>query len=467
MQHAQTTPAIEIELAAHLSSARAEDIPDRAMQEAKRAVTWWTATALEGASNPDLAPLRAYASRHNSLEEATLLGAGCRVVAETAGLFNGAAGKAYEHEDKFWVNESIGFAPASAVVPAAVAAAQASGSVSGRRLMAAVSLAIDLEIRLIRPLGLGFTPGRAAANATFVLGTYGAAAASAKILGLRADATHDTLGIAHAQAAGNFQAQLEGRGVAVQCGFAVRNGIAAARIASNGALGPSSWLAGAAGLYATHFPATPVEAASVKDGLGREFLGTMLGYKAYPCGIVAHPAIDAALAVGGETEANSIAKIRVLGPPELAIMADPISEKRRPTTSVEAAFSLPWMVACALRDGNVRLDHFGQEALNDALLHRLAASVDIHMIHGSRGTAVEVETYDGAVHRSQEVTFAKGHPNRPLSTPEMLDTLRQAADRAGIDEPTARTAAARLESLEECADIDSLFSSLSGPAAAR
>ena len=354
VQHERPVAAIEVQLASHLATTRADEVPDLAVQEAKRAVIWWTATALEGSSNPGLSPLHKYASGRSVRPEATVLGAGRRLGAETAGLLNGAAGKVYEHEDKFWVNESIGFAPACAVVPAAVAAAQASGTVSGSRLLAAVSLAIDFEIRLIRPLGLGFAPGRAAANATFVLGTYGAAAAAAHIFGLPQDAVHDTLGIAHTQASGNFQAQLEGRGVAIQCGFAVRNGIIAAQLASSGADGPTSWLAGAAGLYATHFSTTQVDAASVLEGLGTEFLGVKLGYKAYPCGIVAHPAIDAAIQVRAAAPAGSIAKIRVIGPTELTIMADPIQDKQRPTTSVQAAFSLPWMVACALRDGDVR-----------------------------------------------------------------------------------------------------------------
>ena len=460
-------PVFEIELAQHLSRARAEDIPDRAMREAKRAIIWWTATAIEGSSGTNRSPLRDYAAAQSTPPEATALGTGLRLTAEAAGLLNGAAGKVFEHEDKYWVNESIGFAPACAVVPAAVAIAQAIGGASGIQLMTAVSLAIDLEVRLIRPLGLGFAPGHAAANATFVLGTYGAAAAAAKILGLDRISTGNALAIAHTQAAGNFQAQMEGRGVAAQCGFAVRNGIAAARLSSSGAEGPNSWLTGRAGLYATHFPATPVKLASILEGLGQEFPGTSLGYKAYPCGIVAHPAIDAAIELRAEAAVSSISKIRVLGPAELAIMADPINEKRRPSSSVEAAFSLPWMVACALRYGNVRLEHLGPEALNDTFLRRLAAGVDIHMSSGTRDTSVEIELDDGEILRSHYVIFAKGHPKRPLATPEMLSTLRQAARQAGINERLSESAAAQLEALEECADIDPLFSSLLGPSTTR
>ncbi|WP_396022944.1 MmgE/PrpD family protein [Cupriavidus pinatubonensis] len=100
---------------------------------------------------------------------------------------NGRAGKALEREDKYWVDETIGFAVGCCVVPAAIAAAEARGAVGGPALATAVALAIEMEIRMLRPLGLGFVPGQAVANATFTLGTYGAAVAAAKIFGLGAE----------------------------------------------------------------------------------------------------------------------------------------------------------------------------------------------------------------------------------------------------------------------------------------
>ena len=223
---------IEASIGRHLHQTRLHDLPAAAVDQAKRAILWWTATGLEGSVESEQARFRSYLSRQGGRPEATVLGSSYRLPAESAGLLNGRAGKAFEHEDKFWAGEAIGVAIGCCVVPAAVATAQAVGNVSGAELISAVASAIDLEARLVRPVHPTFFFGRVATNATFAFGNYGAAIAAAKICRLDGDGVVNALGIVHGQAAGYLQGQLEGRGVSVQCGFAVRNGIAAARLAS-------------------------------------------------------------------------------------------------------------------------------------------------------------------------------------------------------------------------------------------
>lgn len=224
--HATDDFPIERRVATHLAATAWDDLPAPSRESALRAILWWLATGLEGVTEANHATLLRYVEQLAGPAEAAILGTSQRTTAELAGLVNGRAGKAWEHEDKYWVDETIGFAVGCCVVPAAIAAAEARGAVSGPALATAVALAIDLEIRLLRPLGLGFVPGQAVANATFTLGTYGAAVAAAKIFSLNADGFLDALGLAHCQACGNFQGQVEGRGVATQAGIAVRNGIA-------------------------------------------------------------------------------------------------------------------------------------------------------------------------------------------------------------------------------------------------
>lgn len=78
--------------------------------------------------------------------------------------------------------------------------------------------------------------------------------------------------------------------------MAVRNGIAAARLAMMGMPGPHASLTGPVDLYAVHYPNSKVDFVDIVQGLGEDFLGVNLGFKGYPCGVVAHPAIDAVLA---------------------------------------------------------------------------------------------------------------------------------------------------------------------------
>lgn len=460
MQPHTTDFPIETRIAEHLATTTWADLPAPARENAARAILWWLATGLEGATETHHATMLRYAAGQAGPAEATILGSTQRTSAEFAGLVNGRCGKAWEHEDKYWVDETIGFAVGCCVVPAAIAAAEARGAVDGPALATAVALAIDLEIRLLRPLGLGFVPGRAVANATFVLGTYGAAAAAAKVLGLGADGFLDALGLAHCQASGNFQGQLEGRGVALQAGIAVRNGIAAARLAALGMPGPHGALTGQCGLYAMHYPACEVDVQGITSRLGEDFLNVHLGFKGYPCGVVAHPVIDAVLALRPALAGRTVKSIEVFGAPSLAIMASPIERKRAPASVIEAQFSIPWAAACALRDGHFSITHYDDAALHDTGLRQLASLVDIHMHEGRSGTAVRLGLSDGSALDSPVVTGSRGSPGNPLATAEIEDVLFRAAQRLRLKPEPVHRAAALLrdvEAIEDCRQLMALL----------
>jgi 2-methylcitrate dehydratase PrpD len=453
---------IEERLAEHVATTRADSLPDDVVQQSLRAILWWSATALEGATEIHQAPLRAYVSHQGRTREANVLGSGLRTTAEFAALVNGRAGKACEHEDKIWADGSIGIAMGVCVVPAAVAVAQARGGVSGRELLAAVALAIDVEARLARPLGLGFVPGKAVANATFALGTYGAAVAAAKVLELDAAGVLDALGLAHAQASGNFQGQFEGRAVSLQCGFAVRNGVIAARLAAAGRPGVRASLTGRAGLYAVHYPACEVDPESIVRDLGTDYLGVRQGLKAYPSGIVAHAAVDAVRSVRTRVQNGRVDRIEVEGPPTLRIMAEPIEAKRAPRSAVEAQFSIPWAVACGVRDGDLTVDHYDDAALGDGELQRLAGAVTITMGDQHQGTRVRLVMSDGSVAESDAVLVARGHPDNPLPTEDIVELFLRSADRAMVAPADAQDALAKLRRLSSEPDVDAIFSLLKG-----
>ena len=455
-------PVVEERVAAHLASVTGDDLPGPAAGQAARAILWWAATALEGSTAPEQGALRAYVSGLGGAREATVLGSPRRVPAALAGMVNGRAGKALEREDKFWADESIGFGVGCCVVPAAVATAQARGGVSGRDLVTAVAVAVDLEARLLRPLGLGFVPGRAVANATFALGNYGAAVAAAKILGSDAAGFLDTLGLVHGQACGNFQGQLEGRGVSIQCGFAVRNGIVAARLARRGLTGPRASITGGAGLYAVHYPKCEVDPRSIADKLGQDYLGVKLGYKAYPCGIVAHSALDAVRSARPSIGDRTVQAVEVDGPTSLRIMAEPIGAKRAPRTATEAQFSIPWGIACVVRDGDLTIDHYREEFLADPELRRLAGTVTLNLRDRTRGTAVRIVLSDGTALRTESVLIARGHPRNPLPTEEMAALFLRSAERASVPRGDAERALAMLRRLDDEPDVDKIFSLLAG-----
>jgi len=460
MQPNELAFPIETRVAGHLASVGWADLPAPSRENAVRAILGWLGTGLEGVRETHHEALVRYAQAQGGKAEATIIGSDLKTTAELAGLVNGRTGKAWEHEDKYWVDETIGFAVGCCVVPAAIAVAQARGGVSGRDLTTAVALAIDMEIRLLRPLGLGFVPGRAVANATFAFGTYGAAIAAAKSLELGPDGFLDALGLAHCQASGNFQGQVEGRGVALQAGIAVRNGIAAARMAAIGMPGPKGSLTGRCGLYAMHYPKCTVDFEQIVDRLGVDFLNVHLGFKGYPCGVVAHPVIDAVLGVREKLNGRSIRAIEVTGAPSLAIMASPIERKRAPANVIEAQFSIPWAAACAIRDGHFSISHYEDAAISDPELRHLAGLVSVHMLDGMRGTVVKVTLADGATVESPVVKGSRGSPGNPLPTSEIEQVLLRAAGRIQLKDASVQRALSLLRNFESVADCSEIMALL-------
>jgi hypothetical protein len=73
---------IEKQVAAHLASTTWEALPPPAREQAVRAVLWYLATGLEGASEPGQAPLIRYVAMQDAKEEATILGSRQRTTAE-------------------------------------------------------------------------------------------------------------------------------------------------------------------------------------------------------------------------------------------------------------------------------------------------------------------------------------------------------------------------------------------------
>lgn len=448
--------AIEKTIAEHLARTGWEDLTEASRQAAQRAILWYLATGLEGSTEPGQQPVLDYIRSQVARPEATVIGTGVRTSAELAALFNGRAGKAWEHEDKFWVDETIGFAVGCMVVPSALGMAEAKGGVRGKDLITAVALGIDLGARLLRPLGLGFVFGKTAANATFALGNYGGAAAAAKILGLGPEQIMDALGLAHSQSCGNYQGQAEGRGVSLQGGFAVRNAITAARLAAAGMEGPRASISGVMGLYTVHFPHSTIDFGQITEGLGRDFLNERLGFKGYPCGVVAHPAIDAALEGRRMAGGRRITAVTLYGPPSLNIMAEPIEVKRAPKTSIESQFSIPWAIACALHDGYFAVEHCATGALSNPGIRALSNSITIEMAPEYVGNRLVITLHDGATVEPPIVLASKGHPNNPLSTAEIEDVLRRAAKWAQVSEAATEEVIRLLTDLSRLDDVGRL-----------
>ncbi len=456
------TPALERQLAGHVARTRFEDLSPATVEAARRTVIWHIATAMAGSAAPGSDAILRVARAQGGAPEASVFGAPVTLSATAAAFANASFGKAHEYEDKFWIDASGGFAIGYSVVPAALAAGEGAG-ISGRDLLAAVAVAVDLQARMVVAVTDNLASATTGFNSTYTFANLGSAVAAGKALGLDASGVVDALGLAHAQVCGNFQGQLEGvMGIRMQAGFVTRNGVTAALLAREGIGGLRQAFSGRYGLYALYYPGKKLDMAALTEGLGQNWLGDRLGYKGYPCGVVAHPVLDAIRELRGQVAAEEVARITVTGTPRLRIMADPLDRKQNPQNGIEAQFSLPWVVACTLRDGMLRLDHFDDARVADPDYLRLSRLVEVVKDAGREDVEVTLTTRDGREIRSAPVRFCRGHPDNPVTQAEMEDFLRQAAGICAVPVPPARVERliGLLNDLERLDDIRALGASL-------
>src|SRR4051812_44517367 len=102
-------PTMEGKLVGHVLNTASADIPEIAMDAARREILWALGTSVAGAAAEGSERVAAYVQQQGGQAEATLIAFGGRYPAAMAGFGNGIFAKALEYEDKFWMDEAHGF----------------------------------------------------------------------------------------------------------------------------------------------------------------------------------------------------------------------------------------------------------------------------------------------------------------------------------------------------------------------
>lgn len=394
----------------------------------------------EDAGAPDAAVLRLVAG-WGGVREATAIGSGERLPAPNAALANGTFAHLLDFDDTHLPSV---LHPSAGVVPAALAAAEATAAPTAV-LLAAVAAGIEIANRLgmasySPDLGnsVFFDKGL---HATSICGALGAAAAAGLAYGLDAEALASAMGIAASMGAGLLEANRTGGTVKrVHCGWAAHGGVVAAALAREGVTGPPTVLEGRFGFFNAYLDGK-YDADALTGDLGTRWELLRTVYKPYPSNHFTHPGIDCALALRARGLAASDVRYVELGvaAPVLRTIAEPRELKVRPATGYHAKFSGPYTVARALLGGGglgLHLDDFSAEALADPLLRGLAERVEV--VADEAATArfptafaavLRVTTHAGEV-LEHRVDCSRGGPEHPLSRGELLGKFRLNALRA-------------------------------------
>jgi 2-methylcitrate dehydratase PrpD len=284
-------------------------------------------------------------------------------------------------------------------------------------------------------------------HATAVCGTFAAALAAGRCLGLPAARLAAALGIAGSMASGLLEFLEDGSWVKrLHPGWAAHSGIIAAGLAHGGFTGPATVLDGRFGFYRAALGESP-EMDRVLKSLGTDWETLNISFKPYPCCHYNHAYVDAVRSLKARhgLAPDLVEEIQCLVPRgEVPIVCEPIAVKRRPRTDYDAKFSLPFAVAVALLDDHVGIGSFSAERLDDARLLALADRVTYAVDPQSPFPrvfpgSVRVRLRDGRRLEARE-EVNRGGPEAPLSEAEILAKF---ADNASRTLPVGRVAALR------------------------
>lgn len=423
-----------------------EALPDEVVAAARRAILDTLGVTIAGAAEAGSRILLDSIATLGGAGTVSVLGTGIRTTAPQAALANGALGHALDFDD---VNVSMRGHPSIPVLPAVLALAEQAGS-RGRDALTAFLTGFEVECKLGRAIG----PSNYARgwHATSVLGSIGAAAAAAQLLDLDVERTRHALGIASSMASGsrqNFGTMTK----PLHAGLAARAGVEAAGLAARGFTADPDILEAPLGFGSLFSPAGDWGPERLGD-LGKpwDIVSPGISVKKYPCCYMTHRAVDAALAATGgrRCDAAEVESIQIRAP------AGSVSAliHHRPTTGLEAKFSMEYCVAAAVLDGGLRLASFDAEAVQRPAAQELLRRVEVIEVSGTdlwveTGTRVTLRMREGSALEA-EVTRERGDPTDPLSWEELVDKYRDCTGRVLPEEKVERS----LELFEELSEID-------------
>ncbi len=375
---------------------------------ARHALLDWFAVTIAGAKEP-LAGILAEEFKSSSSGPCTVIATGTKASLHDAALVNGAVSHALDYDD---VNRLMHGHPTVPVAASVLALGEMMGK-SGRDVLTAFIAGYEVECRLGDMCGDGhYEHGF---HATGTMGTFGAAAGAANLLGLDAERTAMALGIAASEAAGlkiNFGTMTK----PLHAGKAAQNGLVAARIAARGFTARDDAIEAPQGFLQTQAPgwkAGPVRPDPDAPMAVEENL-----FKYHAACYLTHSPIEAI---------RELKRQHNIGPDDVKLMTlhiDPGHLKvcciPEPKTGLEIKFALPHLAGMALAGADTAaLGTYSDENANDpkyiAIRQRVKLAPEPREGRARHGADVSMQLNDG---REIRIAYNVGIPATDVDAQE-------------------------------------------------
>jgi 2-methylcitrate dehydratase PrpD len=428
-------------------------VPPAVVEAANRSMTDWLGTAIRGSIEPLADAIAAVIAATGGEPQATIVGRGRRTSALLASLANGAQCHALDFDDTHLPAVLHG----SAAVAPVVFALGEWRYASGADALAAFIAGFELETRIGRVIGKRLT--ERGWHVTATVGTFGAAAAAGRMLGLDARQLAHALGLAGTQAAGLTQS-FGTMAKPLHPGKAAMNGLLAALLARQGFTGATAMLDAPEGLAGTFVGVTDLGRAA--EDFGKRWELTQNSTKYYAACHLTHATIDAGRAIRARTPlaADAIESVRCRVIPLTLKAAD----QREPKTPLEAKFSVRFCAAMALLRGDAGEAEFSEASLADPAVARVMARVtpegDDSL--GIPAAHMTVRLSDGRV-IEERISAARGTPDNPGTRDDLEAKFRRLAETV-LPPPRVAELTAALRGLAAARDVAGILALASHPA---
>lgn len=323
--------------------------------------------------------------------------------------------------------------------------------VDGATALSAFALGCEAQLRI----GSAMSPSHydRGWHITATCGVLGAAVTAGLLLNFDSARLEQAIGIAASQTLGVREA-FGTMTKPLHPGKAAANGIFAARLVQSGIVGPDAVLERSNGYFQALTP--EVDVLRVTSGLGQSWELLSNTYKPYPCGIVIHPAIDAAVDLAPKIEDS--ARVRGITLRCHPLVAE-LTGNPAPVDGLQARFSAIHGVCAGIADGSVGLAQYQDERVRDEHLVMLR-SLTVLEVDGSlsRDAAEVVVTLDDGTELKSYIPHARGSAALPL-TDEELRAKVDALVRPVLGDRAAELAQA-VENLGGAPSLDTLYTAV-------
>jgi 2-methylcitrate dehydratase PrpD len=434
-------------------------IPDAAVSAAKIAVADCVGCMLAGVATEVGRIAIGLAPELRNGPMASVIGTKVLTSPTEAAMANGTTGHALDFDDLNW---SLYGHPSVVVLPAILSAAQLVHA-SGRQIIDAFVIGVEVAGRIGRIVNpQHYQQGW---HSTATIGVFGAAAASARLLGLSIEETARALSISASLSCG-VRANFGSMAKPLHAGNASRAGLWAAQLARAGMTANMAALDGPNGWLSVMTSSQVPDIASVISGLGQswEIVSPSIVLKRYPSCGGTQCAIDALLELKRRHGFTADELVRISC--QLHPMAFEMLQLDLPKTGLDGKFSAAFCLALTAREGFPRLNHFTDRWVNDPEMISLMRLVETSQqpawaaFPSDQGlpARVEIALANGTVDEAM-IDVPAGDPRQPMSDSERFAKFCDCAEGV-LPEASSRLAYDLLMRLEGLPSLADLFTAL-------